>query len=285
MRADRAHALGVALMIVSAAAFSSAGFFTRLIALDVPALLFWRGVFSGLTIALFVAWQRHGAWRDTARAMGWQGVLLAGLGSIAMITFIWSLRLSSVAEVSVIYATIPLATAALGRLLLGERAGWAMLLAGTATLAGIVVMMSSGEAQAHWLGDLFAVAMMLASALFMVALRWRRATPTEPAMAVAALATALFMLPWAYPLDAAPAQIAWTALFGVFQNGFGLILMVLGSRYVTAAETALYGALEAPLAPLWVWLAFAETPSPQTLLGGVVVLGAVGAFIARGQRP
>ncbi len=103
-------------------------------------------------------------------------------------------------------------------------------------------------------------------------------------MVVAALATAVVMLPWAFPLDAAPAQIAWTALFGVLQNGLGLILMVLGSRYVTAAETALYGALDAPLAPLWVWLALAETPSLQTLLGGGIVLGAVTGFIAWGQR-
>ncbi len=271
-------------MVASAVAFSSAGFFTRLITLDAPALLFWRGIFSGLTIAGFIAWRQRGGWAATARAMGWPGVLLAASGSVAMISFVWSLRLSSVAEVSVIYATVPLGTAALAWLLLRERAGPMMLAACLATLVGMVVMMSGAQAQAHLLGDVLALGMMLASALFMVVLRWRSHTPTAPAMAAAALVTAVVVAPWAHPLAAAPAEIAWAALFGMLQNGFGLILMVLGARHVTAGETALYGALDAPLAPLWVWLAFAEAPTLQTLLGGAVVLGAVGGFIAWGQR-
>jgi drug/metabolite transporter (DMT)-like permease len=42
-----------------------------------------------------------------------------------------------------------------------------------------------------------------------------------------------------------------------------------------AAESALLSLTEAVLAPLWVWLAFAETPGPLTLLGGAVVAAAV----------
>ncbi len=216
--------------------------------------------------------------------MGWPGVLLTATASLAMISFVWSLRLSSVAEVSVIYATVPLGTAALGWLLLRERAGWPMLAACAATLVGMIVMMSGAQARAHLFGDLVAAGMTLASALFMVVLRWRSHTPTAPAMAAAALSTAVVVAFWAHPLAASPAEIALTALFGILQNGFGLILMVLGSRYVTASETALYGALDAPLAPLWVWLAFAEAPSVGTLAGGAVVLAAVGAFIAWERR-
>lgn len=216
--------------------------------------------------------------------MGWPGLLVAGLGSCAMISFVWSLRLSSVAEVSIIYATAPLMTAALGWLLLRERAGWRTLAACVVCLLGMAVMARGAEAQAHLFGDLVAVGMTFVSALFMVALRWQRNTPTAPAVAMAALATAVAVAFWAHPFAAAPAEIAWTAAFGVIQNGFGLILMVLGARYVTATETALYGALDAPLAPLWVWLAFAETPGATTLAGGAVVLAAVLAFLASGRR-
>ncbi len=280
----RTHRLGVLLLLASAVAFSTAGFFTRLITLDAPALLFWRGIFSGLTIATFVAARQSGGWRATVREMGWPGLALTAIGSIAMISFVWSLRLSSVAEVSVIYATAPLGTAALGWLLLRERSGPMMWAACAATVAGMAVMMSGGQARAHLFGDLVAAGMTFASALFMVALRWRRDTPTAPAMAGSAFLTALAVAVWAHPFSAPPAEIALTALFGAIQNGLGLILMVLGSRYVTASETALYGALDAPLAPLWVWLAFAEAPSAHTLAGGVIVLAAVGAFIAFGER-
>jgi len=48
-----------------------------------------------------------------------------------------------------------------------------------------------------------------------------------------------------------------------------------------AIETALIGALDAPLAPVWVWLCFAETPSVETLIGGTIVFAAVIAHIAQ----
>jgi drug/metabolite transporter (DMT)-like permease len=145
------------------------------------------------------------------------------------------------------------------------------------------VMMSGAQAQSHVWGDLLAVVMTAASALFMVVLRWRSGTPTIPALALAAFATAVVVLPWTHPLAAAPGEIAWTALFGMLQNGFGLMLMAWGAEFVTAGETALYGALDAPLAPLWVWAAFGEAPSAATLLGGVIVMTAVLGFLVRGQ--
>ncbi len=40
-------------------------------------------------------------------------------------------------------------------------------------------------------------------------------------------------------------------------------------------ETALITALDAPLAPFWVWLVFAEAPGRVTILGGCVVMAAV----------
>ena len=44
-------------------------------------------------------------------------------------------------------------------------------------------------------------------------------------------------------------------------------------------ETALIGSLDAPLAPLWVWLAFSETPSGSAIMGGLVVFTAVGSYL------
>ena len=38
----------------------------------------------------------------------------------------------------------------------------------------------------------------------------------------------------------------------------------------------LISALEMPLAPLWVWLAFAEVPSNASLIGGSIVALAIG---------
>jgi drug/metabolite transporter (DMT)-like permease len=57
--------------------------------------------------------------------------------------------------------------------------------------------------------------------------------------------------------------------------GLGLALYVVGAKYIPAAEAALLSILETPLAPLWVWVFFAEVPRNATLWGGGIVLIAV----------
>jgi hypothetical protein len=47
------------------------------------------------------------------------------------------------------------------------------------------------------------------------------------------------------------------------------------ARLLPAVETALLGSVEAPLVPLWVWLAIGETPERSTFIGGAIVFAAV----------
>ena len=73
---------------------------------------------------------------------------------------------------------------------------------------------------------------------------------------------------------------------GVFQVGAGLILYTLGSRSLPAAELALLSLTEVLLAPVWVWLILGEPVSPNTLVGGLILLTAVlgNAFFDKGQN-
>jgi hypothetical protein len=75
-RLDQAR-LGLVVVTASAFAFSTAGFFTRLITLDVWTVLFWRGLFGGLAIGSYVVWQHR---RQTVTAfwtIGRAGIAVA----------------------------------------------------------------------------------------------------------------------------------------------------------------------------------------------------------------
>ena len=50
------HRRGLTLVTAAAVAWSLAGFFTRLIPLDAWTILFWRGLFGGFFIGLYVLW-------------------------------------------------------------------------------------------------------------------------------------------------------------------------------------------------------------------------------------
>ncbi len=77
-------------------------------------------------------------------------------------------------------------------------------------------------------------------------------------------------------------ELLLLALFGLVNSAIGLALFTLGARLLPAIETALIGSLDAPLAPLWVWLVYNETPSGSTMIGGVIVFVAVAAHLIAG---
>jgi hypothetical protein len=67
---------GILLITLSTVAFSSAGFFTRLIQLDAWTMLFWRGWFGGLMIiCIIVAQERRKTW-GAMRAIGRPGLVI-----------------------------------------------------------------------------------------------------------------------------------------------------------------------------------------------------------------
>ena len=71
------HFQGILLIFLSAIAYSSAGFFTRLIRLDAWTMLFWRGLFAGLMILCVIVVQHRGRATAAMRAIGRPGLAAA----------------------------------------------------------------------------------------------------------------------------------------------------------------------------------------------------------------
>lgn len=276
MMPDRSHyRLGVLCVAVSAVAWSTAGFFTRLIQLDAWTILFWRGIFAGLFIAGYIVWQYR---RDTLRVyrrMGWPGWLFTFCSTLGMTAFIPALKLTTVANVAIIYATVPFVTAVLAWIWLRERTRAATWIASALAFGGVLVTLGGSTLGVNLWGDLLAFVMTAAVAGMMAISRRYRDIPMVPAAALSNLLGSIVSLPWADPLAAGPTDLAYLALFGFCQMTLGLTLFVIGARLIPAAHTALIGALETPLAPLWVWLAFGELPARPVFIGGAVVMIAV----------
>ncbi len=280
------YRLGLVLVTASAVAWSTAGFFTRLIALDSWTLLAWRGLFGAIGLAMVIlALERQGTWRRF-RDMSWPGWLFALISATGMVFFITALCRTTVAHVAVIYATVPFIAAALAWFTMRERPSRNAVVASLAALTGIAVTVGLG-AEGGLVGDFLALGMTLCVAAMMVIARRFRNIPTMPAACLSALLSGLVCWPLGTPLTVSGNDLVLLALFGLVNSAAGLALFTLGARLLPAIETALIGSLDAPLAPLWVWLAFGEKPSPGTLIGGLIVFAAVGLHVlieARAQR-
>lgn len=271
---------GTALLAASAVAYSSGGFYTRLIEADAWTMLFWRGLFGGLFLAGMVAWREHGRVGQAVRAIGRDGVLIGFGSALATVCFLNALRVSTVADVLVIDATIPFVTAGIAWLVLREREDGVTLAATVAAAAGVAVMMAAAGAGGRLSGNLLAFGMVVLMSLVLVLIRRNPGISMLPAVGLSAFLCALIVLPFAKPLSARAEEIVLLALFGVSQFGLGLLLLALGTPLVSATRGALIGVLQTPLGTLWVWLAFGETPGWVTLAGGAIVIAAVVCDIA-----
>lgn len=268
------YLLGLILVTAAAIAWSTAGLFTRLISVDTGTMLFWRGMFGAIGIfAVSVAVQGRKAITEYAR-LGWSGWGFAIISGAGMLCFISSLRITTVAHVAIIYATVPLVAAALGWFVLRERLGRNALIASLIALVGVMIMVGLGG-DGSLFGDLLAFGMTLVLAIMMVI---SRKVPTLPIMAASALSavlSGLAAIPFAETLWVTGNDMWLLAAFGLVNSAVGLSLFSLGARYLPPVETALITALDAPLAPIWVWLMFSEAPSQTTMLGGGIVFIAV----------
>ena len=267
---------GVVLVVLSAVAFSTAGFFTRLIEVDAWTMLFWRGLFGGAFIAGWVVWQYRARSLAALQRIGWLGLVAAGCSTAATICFIHALRATTVADVLVINATAPFITAGLAWAWTGARERRSTLVASGVALVGVAVTVIPAIGAGRLWGNFLALLMTVLISAMMVLIRRQRSVDMLPASALSALLCAVVVWPWA---DPAAVTGGWTfvnlALFGTCQFGLGLLLLTVGTRLISATRSALIGALETPLAPALVWLAFGEMPPLATAIGGAIVLAAV----------
>src|SRR5262249_58087 len=264
------YRLGLALISASAVAWSTAGLFTRILGLDGWTMLVWRGLFGALGISVFVAiLEGRSAWASIG-GLGRGGLFLALWSAIGMIFFISSLTLTTVAHVGVIYATVPFIAAALAWLFLGERPAASALIASMAAFAGVMLMVGL-SVEGTVFGDLLALGMTVSVSAMTVIARSFGDFSVLAAAGLSALLSAAVAWPLCEPLGVNGHELLILALFGLVNSALGLGLFTIGARFLPAIETALIGSLDAPLAPLWVWLWFDETPSAITLIGALIV--------------
>jgi drug/metabolite transporter (DMT)-like permease len=277
--------LGIVLVTTAAMAWSTAGYFTRLIPVGLWTMLVWRNVFGAAFITLYLAAIRRRAVIAGFAQLGAVGWFAAAVNGLSMICFLAALRRTSVANVAIIYATAPFIAAAIAWVGFRDAASRRTLLAGLLALMGVAITVGGAPHAGALSGDLLAILMTIGLSTFTVIVRHHRNASMVSAAAASAWLGALIGLPFASSLAVGTHQLTNLALFGVTSFGLGLVLYTIGARRLHPSRAALISALETPLAPIWVWLAFDQKPAAASFVGGAIVIVAVLANILRGQAP
>lgn len=279
---DRHPLAGTALVFLSTVAWSFSGLFTRLLTTDVVTAIAWRAFFGALFTALPLLFAGRRGTR--VRRFTWPTAFLVLNVAGCSACTVGALFLTSIANTAVIYATTPFMAAGLSFLFIGERQKGRTIFASAVSLVGVVVIVSSGFGSGNLLGDVIAVCMTLTFSFVIVLPRVYPGIDVRAASILGAALTFAAFAPFGHARDVPLRDWIVLAGFGFTNFSVAFYLFVVGAKHLAAAQAALIGTLDVVLAPLWVWLAFAERPSLATFCGGGMIFLVVVWHTAREWR-
>ncbi len=279
----RAEARTGMLMVFGAAlAWSFGGAIARsLETTDSWAVVAWRSIFAALFLLAFMLW-RDGP-RGTLRlfrSMGVPGLSVALCFAIASVSFVVALSYTTVANILLMQAGVPLIAALLAVVFLRESVDAVTWGAIFAVIGGIAVMVwDSFGSNVSPIGDALALLIACLFAGATVITRRHAGVRMAPAVCLGTLMGAAVGVSLAENLVVSLQDFGFLFLFGALNLGLGMALFVTGARLIPSALAALISTLEPVMGPVWVWLAHNEVPPPRTLIGGGIVFLALLAHI------
>ena len=268
---------GILQLVASGFFLSTAGIALRLVEqADGWQILFYRSFALSVTILLILVFQKRSRFFDEFRGLGWNDCLLAVFLGTGFVAYVFALLYNTVANALFIFSCAPFLAGFLGWILLGERVATRTWFAIGVAMAGLAVMVGSELAVSRYLGTLLALWIPIAYAASIIAVRRSKRDNMLVALCLAGLVagglSAFFVTDYALT----PRDLIISLYLGVFQVGVGFTLVVLGSRYVPAAQVGLLALVEPVLAPIWAWMGVGEVPGLATIVGGTIIFLAIG---------
>ena len=220
--------------------------------------LFFRALTIAIVILIYLLVREGLAFINRFKKIGLAG-LLGAVGLVtAMSGYILSITLTTVANTLFMLAAAPFIAAFLGIVFLKEKVRYSTWAAMMIALLGIAVMVMEGLGAGTFLGNLLALTIALAGVLCVL--------------------FALLVLFLHNETPAMPFRNVYLSMLHGFIVGFGLILFSISAKFLPAAELILLSLVEVVGGIVWVYLPILgihEIPSLPTVVGGIIVLGAI----------
>ncbi|MFX1466027.1 MAG: DMT family transporter [Promethearchaeota archaeon] len=252
--------------------WSIGGLGIRIVTTNIWETVFWRALFMGLTVLIFLILTERKHILQTFKSSGIPGLATGAFLAISMICYVNSLSYTTVANALVLQGTAPLFAAILGWFLLRERISAGTGLAIIVVIVAMVSMVSDSLTAGMWQGDAFALVNAISLASYIIVVRRTREIHLIPAICLAGFISAIVALPMMTTYIISAHDLSILSTLGAVQVGLGSCLFVTGSRNLQPAQSGLLTLLETILGSLWVWIFIGEQPTTIALISGAIIV-------------
>lgn len=193
---------------------------------------------------------------------------LYGLGSIVFITAVYN---TSTANLVFILAFNTMFAALLSWVFLKERPRPATLIAMLFMIFGVLIIVGDSIGTGQMFGNVMALlsTLCIAAAITITRASGKDMGFTSLVGVVFPFAVAMLMVSKTGINVAAP---WWIILNGAVVMPIAFFCLANGPKYISGPEVAMFYLLETILAPVWIWMIFAEAPSRNSMIGGTILI-------------
>ena len=274
------HQQGLVAVLGAAVLWSSGGLFIKWVSLDALGVTMWRSLLAGIVIWVVARPPMRAPWKTGRLTWG-----IAITYALTLVMFVSATKLTTAASAIFLQYTAPLYLLVTGAVFLGERTSKVDYLTVAVAFCGMALFFVGKLDGDAMLGNCLGAASGVMLAGMFTLLRAPGITPgTRPeamvlgnVLLVAGLLVVNLGRGTSAPFTPDLGDVAGLAFLGIVQIGFAYLLFGYGVEHVQALEASLIGMLEPVLNPVWVFLFLGETPGWWAVLGGAIIVAAVGA--------
>ena len=246
--------------------------FIRLSNVETWSLVFYRGIIPFVLVFIGMLLIYRLKFFNLLRSNGYYGFAYVLTFSITNIAFVVSIQNTNVANTLIMIATAPMLSAILGLFFLKENPDKKTWVAIFITFFAALYIFYDSIKLGNFFGDILGFVAAMGLAVGAVIIRSAKKLNLVPSAVVGKLIIALFAMLFVKDYSLDNNDIYIVPLMCVMCVAIPFVLVTIAPRFITAAEVNLFFLLETIIGPIWVWLIIKEQPTPETIVGGAIIV-------------
>ena len=246
----------------------------RMVTVETWDLLFYRSLLPGSTLLIgyFILFH-HRAMNDFI-AIGQPGIINALFILGSNITFILALANTNVANALVMISLVPLIASIFSFIFLYEKPEIITWICSLLCMIAVIFIFYESFALNQYLGDFYGIVCACFVAASLTVMRNNSHINFVPSYILGKLMTAIVSLFFVSSFVLGASDLFFISLM-ILTVGVSFVFISLAPQYISSPEIGIFFLLETAIGPIWVWYFINESPSLNTLIGGLFIISII----------
>ena len=266
------NAKGLALTSSGIFIMSLESLFIKYTTVSSMVLSFYLGIFIFISMITTLLFKEKEYIKNAFKSSISILVLCAFIMGASNIFFISAIKITTVANVVIIFSTSALFSSLIAYLFYKEKITKNIFYASFFMFVGLFIIFNDKLEIGSIKGNIFAVFCTILLSLSFVILSRYKEMNRILLIAFAGLALSILAFFLSDDLTIDVNNILIIMLMGLVVSSFSRVLIGTGAKYINAAEMSLLMLIETIMAPIWVWIFLNEIPSTYTFVGGSIII-------------